>query len=123
MSGIGLVAITASAVFLIGAIALPDMRALLTWLAWGSFVLVILCMETRVRMGYRLPRKRLFMSHMMTAVPGLILLTANLFFTVPSYVFPLAAAFLFAGIVSGALLFHQGWQRYGSTSASPDSKA
>jgi hypothetical protein len=123
LSGIGLFAIVASAIFLAGAVLIPNERHGLLLGAFISLIIVVSCMEIRVRLGYRLKRGRLFLLHMLTAPPGFILLGASVLYSLPSLTFPILLLLLVGALSTGSILFLQGWQLHGSTSSSPDSRA
>ncbi len=70
---------------------------------------VVLCMETRVRMGYRGPRKALFVIHLICCI-GLLMGLVTLIIS-PAYEWMyMLSSVLFGGMVgTGALLIRQSW--------------
>lgn len=71
----------------------------------------VVCMETRVRMGYRGPRQVIFAAHLALSVAYLAALISLLIGMHALWLTPLAW-FSFLGMaVSGALLLRQSWNR------------
>jgi hypothetical protein len=76
-------------------------------LSLAALVLVVLCMEMRVRLGYRLPRGSMFWSHIAFAVPLFCALAMLGFYTQSTWLAVLAPV-LFAGLlVTGGALFYK----------------
>lgn len=73
-----------------------------------SFLILTLCIETRVRMGFKLPRGLLFASHMLAAIPFFLLLCALSFLTLPHWLTYLAFVLFCATLGTGAVLFSHG---------------
>lgn len=72
---------------------------------------IVACMETRVRMGYRGPRKAMFAAHLALCsayIVALILLIVGL--RAP-WLLPLAWLSFFGMTASGAVLLRQSWKR------------
>lgn len=107
-NGLGMLAIASAGAFLLASLLFSEERTLFAWITWSSFFLVILCMESRVRMGYRMKRGALFAFHLATAIPGFLLLSAALFFSFPVYL--LSVFLLLGALVSGSLLFYRSWK-------------
>jgi hypothetical protein len=82
----------------------------------GQFVLslvaimgTVACMETRVRMGYRSPRRTIFAAHLALSIAYLIALAHLSFGMHEPWVTPLAW-FSYAGMaLSGAILIRRSW--------------
>ncbi|MDB4992418.1 MAG: hypothetical protein JWL75_663 [Parcubacteria group bacterium] len=78
-----------------------------------SLLGIVLCMETRVRMGYRGPRKTAFAMHMAcnaALIASLILLsTLHLLPWVLVWVVPIAYFAFLGMVVTGIVLIKQSW--------------
>src|SRR6185295_5053009 len=73
LSFVALVAILSASYFMVHTLSTDDA---LLWhrCAFVSFLISALCIEGRVRMGYRLPRGVLFSTHLSAAIPFFVLL-------------------------------------------------
>ena len=105
-------AIATAAFCLIRAI-LETSSSQLFWyrLAFYSFFLVALCIEGRVRLGYRLVRTRLFWVHFSCAVPFLLLLGTLALLSLPVWISYLQLILFLIVLGTGSVLFHRGLQK------------
>jgi chromate transport protein ChrA len=99
-------ALAATLVFL--AVAVVEGNALWYRAALYSMLVVVLLMETRVRLVYRQPRAWLFAAHIVAAV-SFVVLCATLGFYMQTVVLAACAVFAYAGTVAtGGVLFYRG---------------
>jgi hypothetical protein len=78
--------------------------------AFLFFLLSAACIEARVRMGYRLPHKRLFWIHLSAAIPFFLLLGALSFapLTFPAWLGYLDFILFIVTLPTGVVLFTRG---------------
>ena len=91
------------ATFEVGSAQIPYYRA-----AFFSFVIIIICIESRVRMGYRLPRGLLFGIHLSCSIPFFLLLGIIAFFPVAIWLIYIADILSIIMITTGIILFTRG---------------
>jgi hypothetical protein len=110
LSVVAPIAILSATFFIFEATALnfPDARMRAYQYCFASFCIIALCIETRVRMGYRLPRGPLFWVHLPCAVVFFVFLGALAFIQLPRIVgfFELGLFLIVLG--TGAVLFYRG---------------
>lgn len=76
--------------------------------AFWSMVAIVLCMETRVRMGWRQPRPHSFWLHVAAGAALLLALGALALWPMPAWMpFVAAALLLVVALGGGALLWRQ----------------
>jgi hypothetical protein len=78
--------------------------------AWVCVLGIVLCMETRVQAGERLPRTTLFRVHLLSSVPLFILLTILAFFAGGTLLELLTILFGLTAFYTGAILWYRGMQ-------------
>lgn len=76
--------------------------------ALGGAAAVVLTMESRVRLGLRVPRGPLFWWHLSCSVPAFLLLVLLAFVMRPAWMQYLMLALLLASFAAGALLLARG---------------
>lgn len=79
--------------------------------AFYSFFIVSICIEGRVRLGYRLQRTRLFWIHLSCAVPFFLLLGALAFIPMPLWVGYIELILFTVVLGTGSILFHRGLRK------------
>lgn len=80
--------------------------------AWYALLVSVVCMEIRVRLGYRIPRGRLFYTHLAFAIPFFLALTALAFVTQPLWLIAVCDLLLAGLAFLGFLLFFRGVRRH-----------
>ncbi len=80
-----------------------------------SFFIIALCIEMRVRMGFKLPRGRLFWVHLPCAISFFLLLGALSIFTLPRWVDFLELGLFLVVLSTGSVLFYRGLMQTLST--------
>jgi hypothetical protein len=79
--------------------------------AFYSFTVVAVCIELRVRMGYRLQRTALFWLHLSCAIPLFVLLAVLAFVLLPAWV-SISEGILFAIVLcTGVVLYTRGLRK------------
>jgi hypothetical protein len=76
--------------------------------AWLCAALVVLCMESRVQLAGRLPRTAWFWTHLATAVPFFLLLSAIAFWRNAPWMVALDEALFIVLIATAVVLWYQG---------------
>lgn len=75
---------------------------------WACAFFVVLCMETRVQAGGRLPRTAILWIHLASAVPFFLALSALAFFARFEWLEIAAALLGLAALCTGAVLWYRG---------------
>jgi len=82
-------------------------RAHLYLMAVYDFALVILLIKLRVRMGYRIPRGRLFYIHLASAIAFFVSLMTLAFWSQPDWLEYLMWTLYMTALVTGSVLFYR----------------
>lgn len=107
LSFVALVAILSATYFMVHTLSV-DTALLWHRCAFASFLLSALCIEGRVRMGYRLPRGMLFGMHLSVAIPFFVLLGVLSLYSLPLWVSYTAFVGFCITLGTGAVLFTHG---------------
>jgi hypothetical protein len=112
LSCIAPLAILAATIFIVRAEISSGITQMIQYrYAFYSFAVVALCIELRVRMGYRLQRTSLFRLHLSCAVPLFILLAVLAYVLLPAWI-SLLEGFLFAIVLcTGVILYTRGLRK------------
>ncbi len=112
LSAIAPLAIAAAGFSLIRAV-LETPSAALFWyrLAFYSFFIVALCIEGRVRLGYRLVRTQMFWIHLSCAIPFFLLLGTLAYMPMPLWTSYLELILFLIVLSTGSVLFHRGLRK------------
>ena len=74
----------------------------------ASFAISTLCIESRIRMGYRLDRTMLFWTHLTFATPFFVLLGLVVFLQLPIPYFYVDYLLFIGVLATGSVLYHRG---------------
>jgi hypothetical protein len=80
-------------------------------LAWACALGIVLCMESRVQLGGRVPHTTIFWMHLVAAVPFFLALTALAFLERTIWLEIIAILFGIAALCTGAILWYRGVER------------
>lgn len=112
LSFIAALAVLSATYFMLRSLAVTGPAAMLEHrAAFFSFIISVLCIETRVRMGYRLPRGPLFWTHLCVAIPFCILLSSISFVMLPAWLGYLCFVLFCVTLGTGVVLFGRGFVR------------
>ena len=112
LSSAALAAILAASYFMLRALSADEAARMLEYRAtFLAFLIIVLCMEVRVRMGFRLPRGRLFVIHLIAAIPFLLLLGALSFMSLAPWADLLCFALFLVTLGTGSVLFGRNYLR------------
>ena len=104
-----LAAVIMGGILLFVALFLP--QALWIRIALACFAISTMCIELRVRMGYRLRRGRLFIAHLSFAIPFFVMMVAYVLYTNLPISGRFVLFFLYTGtLATGGILFKRGYK-------------
>lgn len=112
ISAVALAAILAAVYFMFRALSVDGVARMLEYRAtFVAFLIIVLCMEARVRMGFRLPRGKLFAIHLIAAVPFILLLGTLSFMALAPWADLLCLALFLVTLGTGSVLFGKNYLR------------
>lgn len=110
LSIIALAAISAGSYFMLHTLLATNGSLATHKAAFACFLISALCIEGRVRMGYRLSRGTLFWTHLSAAIPFFTLLGVLAFIPLAPWLSVLCFVVFLATLGTGAVLFSRSYE-------------